>query len=196
MRTEVPSYKTRMEITKWSYARDKRSSWERRHAPPTYPGLMSKTRRRKYGRNLPEFSKWLKQKLDDLARAEGKSLRRLIEDSGANRANLYRWMKLTNDMEGPLRDLVDRDFDRLGIPEAERAEPYGYLGWNVGAEEETLTALEGKIQRVNAILRMKTLTPAQRAKYEVIKESAESSAEALMDRIINDFERDEAQSGD
>lgn len=158
---------------------------------------MSKTRRRKYGRNLPEFSKWLKQKLDDLARAEGKSLRRLIEDSGANRANLYRWQKLTNEMDGPLRDLVDRDFDKLGIPEEDRVEPYGYLGWNVRAdEEETITSLEGKLRRVDAILRMKTLTPAQRAKYEAVKESAETSAEALMDRIIDDFERDEAQSGD
>lgn len=96
-----------------------------------------------------------------------------------------------------MRDLVDRDFDKLGIPEEDRVEPYGYLGWNVGAdEEETLTSLEGKIRRVDAILRMKTLTPEQRAKYEVIKESAESSAEALMDRIINDFERYEAESGE
>lgn len=192
MRTKVLDFKTRVEITAWSYPRDKRSSWERRHAPPPYLGLMSKTRRRKHGRNLPEFSKWLKQKLDDLARAEGKSLRRLIEDSGANRANLYRWQKLTNDMDGPVRDLVDRDFDKLGISEAERAEPYGYLGWSVREEEESFTVLEGKLRRVEAILRMKTLTPEQRAKYESYKESAENAAEALMDRIIADYERDEA----
>lgn len=192
MRTKILDYQARFEVARWSYRRDKRSTWERRHAPPTYRGLMSKTSRPRRKRDLPEFSRWLKQKLDDLARAEGKSLRGLIEDSGANRATLYRWQKLTNDMDGPVRDLVDREFDKLGISESERAEPYGYLGWTFQVEEESFPALEKKLRRVEAILRMKTLTAEQRAKYETFKESAENAAEALMDRIIADYERDEA----
>lgn len=164
---------------------------------------MSKTRRREGRRNLPAFSEWLKRKLDDLARAERTSLRRLIEDSGANRASLYRWQKLTNEMDGPQREQLDRAFDLLGIPDDERIEPYGYLGFTVATAGERVSALEAKMERAEAILRL-DLTQAQRTEYERALEDISAAHEAALDRFFKrteedfakDRERDEAERGD
>jgi hypothetical protein len=152
---------------------------------------MSKTRAGGPNRDLPAFSRWLKAKLDALARSEGVSLRRLMEDKGSNRANLYRWQKLTEGMDGPQREQVDREFDKLDIPAEERAEPYGYLGWAVASDEPTsISALEGKIRRARLILKSKSLTDEERAKFKSMLRGYERAYEGMLDELIEEFERD------
>jgi len=154
---------------------------------------MSKTPRRAARRNLPAFSEWLKRKLDDLAREEKKSLRRLIEDSGANRASLYRWQKLTNDMDGPQREQLDRAFDLLGIPEEDRVVPYGYLGFTVASASERLSQYEAAMERANAILNL-NLTPAQRTEYQRALDDITAAHQAAMERFFKRAEEDMAKA--
>lgn len=191
MRKVTPNYQERVKPKLWSYTRNKPSTWERRHSSSPYRGLMSKTRKGHPGRDLPAFSRWLKVKLDALAGAEGTSLRKLMEDKKSNRANLYRWQKLTEEMDGPQREQVDREFDKLGISNEERVEPYGYLGWTVvSSEGESMSVLEGKIRRAKLILKSKSLDEAQRAKFESMLRGYERAYEGMLDELIEEFERD------
>ncbi len=191
MRKLTPNFQERVKPKLWSYPRDKPSTWERRHRPSPYRGLMSKTRGSGPGRDLPAFSRWLKVKLDALAREEGTSLRKLMEDKGSNRASLYRWQALTDQVQGPQREQVDREFDKLGISNEERAEPYGYLGWIVASDEGAdISALDGKIRRARSILRAKSLSDAERAKFESLLRGYERAYEGMLDQLIEEFERD------
>jgi len=190
MRKLTPNYQARVKPQNWSYPRDKPSTWQRRHGSAPYRGPMSKTRGGP-SRDLPAFSRWLKTKLDALARAEGVSLRKLMEDNGSNRANLYRWQKLTEEMDGPQREQVDREFDKLGIPAEEREEPYGYLGWAVALDEGvTMSALEGKIRRAQLILKSKSLSEEERAKFKSLLRGYQRAYEGMLDELIEEFERD------
>lgn len=191
MRKLTPNFQERVKPQNWSYPRDKLSTWERRHQSSPYRGLMSRTRRGGPSRDLPAFSRWLKAKLNALASAEGVSLRGLMEDKGSNRANLYRWQKLTDEMDGPQREQVDREFDKLGIPDEEREEPYGYLGWAVASDEGvTMSALEGKIRRSQMILKSKSLSDEERAKFKSLLRGYERAYEGMLDELIEEFERD------
>lgn len=154
---------------------------------------MSKTRRGPQNRNLPAFSAWLKRWLDAEARREGVSLRKLMESRGSNRANLNRWQNLTEDMSGPTRETVDREFDSLGISEEDRAEPYGYLGWTAATVGERMTSLEAKMKRAEAFLRL-DITPAQREEYERGLADARAVYEMLLDRVIAQAEANLARS--
>ncbi|MEU6858865.1 hypothetical protein AB0B28_08335 [Glycomyces sp. NPDC046736] len=140
------------------------------------------------GRDLPAFGRWLRRTVDALARAEGVSHRKFMEDRDVNRANVSRWYKLTNEMAGPTRETVEREFDRLGISDEDRAEPYGHLGWAVSSSGERLSSLEAKRRRAEALLRL-NLSPAQRAEYKRMLGDYEAAHEALLDRF---FERAEA----
>lgn len=151
---------------------------------------MSKTRRVP-NRDLPAFGVWLRNWLDAEARREGVSIRKLTEMRGSNRANLNRWQNLTNDMAGPTRETVDREFDQLNISDEERVEPYGYLGWKVVSEGERLTSLEAKMARAEALLRL-DLSPTQRAEYERMLEDFEVAHEAMLDRFFKRVESDMA----
>lgn len=143
---------------------------------------------------MPEFGTWLKAELNAMARSEGISLRKLLELRGANRANIYRWFKLDNSMEGPARETVDREFDRLGISIEERTEPYGYLGWTTPDSTEALSDLEGKRRRAEAYMRALerrgALTPELKAKYEAVLRSAERAYDSAMDAAIEEMEAD------
>jgi len=152
---------------------------------------MSRTQGGGPSRDLPAFSRWLKAKLNAMATEERVSLRKLLDDRGSNRANLYRWQALTDEVQGPQREQVDREFDKLGISNEDRAEPYSYLGWIVAPSEgESMSALEGKIRRAKLILKSKSLDDAQRAKFESMLRGYERAYEGMLDELIEEFERD------
>lgn len=153
---------------------------------------MSRTNRRHLNRDLPAFSRWLKAWLSNKASAEGTSIRRLVEERGANRSNLNRWQALTNDMDGPTRESVDREFDLLRIPEGDRVEPYSYLGWAVPTGGERMTSLDAKIKRAEALLRT-DLSENQRAEYQRMLDDYKATYELLLDRFFDRVQADLAE---
>jgi len=154
---------------------------------------MSKTGPGSARRDLPAFSRWLKANLAAKARAEGVSVRKFLEARKVNRANIIRWQVLASDDAGPQRETVDREFDRIGFTEAERVEPYGYLGWNVTPDLEEMSSLDAKIKRAEALLRL-SLTEAQRAEYERMLADYKAAFEFQLDRFIDRAEGDMKQA--
>lgn len=58
------------------------------------------------------------------------------------------------------------------------------------APSETPASLEGKIERVDEILKSKSLTRVQRAKYRSMRASYDRAYGGMMDQLIEEFERD------
>jgi hypothetical protein len=141
----------------------------------------------------------------DLFKTELKwSKSRTIEASGVSRAAVYKWYDPSERGQFPEPASLDKFCSNLSrfihSPLLSPEVPYGILGWGKpgavaaamkkGREVETPTALEGKIRRAKLILKSKSLTPEQRAKFESMLRGYERAYEGMLDELIEEFERD------
>jgi transcriptional regulator with XRE-family HTH domain len=128
------------------------------------------------------FATWLQGVLDDFkVRKVSKSA--VSRMSGVNRNDIDRWL---NQESFPRPQTLRRFCDGLGL---DYAEPARILGWSP-EPEETTGSLEGKIRRAKLILKSKSLTPEQRAKFESMLRGYERAYEGMLDELIEEFERD------
>lgn len=128
------------------------------------------------------FAVWVQSVLDSYkTRRWSKS--KVARESGVNRNDIDRWLKQET---FPKPETVRRFCDGLGL---DYAEPSRILGWSVEAPASA-ASLEGKIRRAKLILKSKTLTGEQRAKYESMLRGYERAYEGMLDQLIEEFERD------
>jgi transcriptional regulator with XRE-family HTH domain len=128
------------------------------------------------------FATWLQGVLDDFkSRKISKSA--VSRMSGVNRNDIDRWL---NQETFPRAQTLRRFCDGLGL---DYAEPARILGWSP-QPEETTGSLEGKIRRSELILKSKSLTPEQRAKFQSMLRGYQRAYEGMLDELIEEFERD------
>lgn len=119
--------------------------------------------------------------------AEGWSRTKIADKAGLSRKDLYRWLDPAQAPKSPRSATIRRICEGLGIEYAEAAVA---LGWTEKPVPESPSQLEGKIRRAKLILRSKSLTEAQRAKYESMLRGYERAYEGMLDQLIEEFERD------
>jgi transcriptional regulator with XRE-family HTH domain len=140
-----------------------------------------------------EFGKWVSDMLTFLEDTRGMSLREVARKSGVSHTQIYRWMgkPASKGYSDPQSETVRQFCERLKLPYEEAAV---ILGWTKKQDPApSIDDLEGKIRRAKLVLRSKSLTPAQREKYEGMLRDFEAAYERVIDTIIEDLERDEAR---
>lgn len=174
--------------------RDKPSSYARRRALRSYPGVMQ----RASGSTGPTegqkaFAVWLKDVVDSYAEPPRKwSFSQLARESGVHRNNLYDWLALRAFPQPPV---LQRFCDNLGLP---FAEPAQMLGWSDTDIPPPPRDLEGFIRRARALADHPKTSDERRRVLEARIAAAEAtlraaqemekSAEALLREALEDPE--------
>lgn len=156
------------------------------------------------------FAAWIEQVFALFKERKSWSKEKVIQKSGVSRSAVFKWKTPGDSRQEPDRRTLDifcaSLHKELPSPLLEPSVPYGILGWGkprsmAGARVEALsaqtpTALEGKIRRAKSVLKGRSLTPAQREKYEGMLRDFEAAYERVIDTIIDELERDEAKRED
>ena len=158
-----------------------------------YPGVMSTQSDAQGTPRQREFGKWVSDMLAFLEDTRNMSLREVARVSGVSHTQIYRWMgkPKSKGYSDPQSETVRQFCRRLKLPYEEAA---AILGWTKKQDgTASLTDLEGKIRRAKAVLQGRSLTPAQREKYQGMLRDFEAAYERVIDTIIEDLERDAAE---
>lgn len=204
----IAPIKTRLQLRSLSRPRDKEPTRQRKPKERRYLLTMSPG---KDNELVPDRAKalaaWIEQVFALFKERKGWSKEKVIQKSGVSRAAVFKWKTTGDSHQKPDPEMLDKFcanlHKELPSPLLDPAIPHSILGWGrpssmAGARVEALaaqtpTALEGKIRRAKLVLRGQTLTPAQREKYEGMLRDFEAAYERVIDTIIEDLERDEAQ---
>jgi len=119
--------------------------------------------------------------------AKGWSRSKIADKAGLSRKDLYRWLDPAQAPKSPRSATIRRICEGLEIDYAEAAAAFG---WTEKPAPDTPSQLEGKIRRARLILKSKSLTDEQRAKYESMLRGYERAYEGMLDELIEEFERD------
>lgn len=203
--------KVRSQLRSLSRPRDKAPTLQRKPKEHRYVLTMSPG---KDNELVPErakaFAAWIEQVFALFKEHKSWSKEKVIQKSGVSRSAVFKWKTPGDSRQEPDNKTLDMFCSslhkELPSPLLDPSVPYGILGWGrpssmAGARIEALsaqtpTALEGKIRRAKMVLRGRSLTPAQREKYEGMLRDFEAAYERVIDTIIEDLERDEAQRDD
>lgn len=203
--------KVRSQIRSMSRPRDKKPTRQRKPKERRYVLSMSPG---KDNELVPEraeaLAAWIEQVFALFKERKSWSKEKVIQKSGVSRSAVFKWKTTAGSRRKPDPDLLDRFCANLHAelpsPLLDPSVPYGILGWGrpssmAGARVEALaaqtpTALEGKIRRAKSVLKGRSLTPAQREKYEGMLRDFEAAYVRVIDTILEDLERDEADRGD
>jgi hypothetical protein len=145
---------------------------------------------------------WVEAVFELFKSRKGWSRSKVIEKSGVSRSAVYHWKDTSENGQFPEPPVLDRFcsnlYQELASPLLDPSVPNGILGRGkpaalAGARVDALvaqtpTALEGKIRRVKMILKGRSLSPAQRERYEGMLGDFESAYERVIDTIIADLE--------
>lgn len=149
-----------------------------------------------------DLAEWVEAVFLLFENQKGWSRSKVIGASGVSRSAVYRWKDPSANGQFPEPPLLDRFcanlYEHLESPLLDPSVPNGILGRGRPAATasarvdalvaQTPTALEGKIRRVKRILKGRSLTPAQRERYEGMLGDFENAYERVIDTIIADLE--------
>lgn len=207
MDTSISPATVRKQTRSLSRPRDKAPTRLRKGKTPRYRLTMSLGKDTvRYPERAKAFARWIDQVFLLFKDRLDWSRSKVIEESGVSRSSVYRWKDISENGQFPDPEILDRFcanlYQKLKSPLLDPAVPYGILGWGKPRDmaasrvealaEETPTALEGKIRRAKNVLKGHSLTPAQRERYEGMLRDFESAYERVIDTIIDDLERQEA----
>lgn len=207
----IAPMRVRSQLRSLSRPRDKaptrqRKAKERRYVLTMSPGKDSEL--------VPEraeaLAAWIERVFALFKERKSWSKEKVIQKSGVSRSAVFKWKTTGDSRQKPDPEMLDRFcanlYREMPSPLLDPAVPYGILGWGrpssmASARVEALAAqtptdLEGKIRRAKLVLKGRSLTPAQREKYEGMLRDFEAAYERVIDTIIEDLERDQAPKGE